>query len=128
MALSAATKYVRAAHESAVRACTRDWPCSVPLLSSHFMALAEALYSTGSVTMENRAETAIMAMPAQNRYGNVLITSIPATITHVDHVEENCMAGTRAERILSGAYPTASCTAWPHSCAATAAAATLLLP
>ena len=32
-----------------------------------------------------------------------------------------------AERILSGAYPKACCTACPHSCAATAAAATLLL-
>ena len=42
--------------------------------------------------------------------------------------DENCTTGTKAERIFSGAYARACCTACPHSWAATAAAATLLLP
>ena len=39
-------------------------------------------------------------------------------------LEANATAGNIAERSLSGTYPRESCSAWPVSCAATAAAAT----
>ena len=39
----------------------------------------------------------------QNSAGKVLINRIPAIITHVDHIDENCTMGTSAERIFSGA-------------------------
>ena len=51
----------------------------------------------------------------------------PARSTHCTMLEANDTTGTRADLILIGAYPYACCTACPHSCAATAAAATLLL-
>ena len=70
---------------------------------------------------------AIIAIPIQKSAGKVFITKIPAITTQVDHIDENCTIGTNAERIFNGAYSRACCTAWPHSCAATAAAATLLL-
>ena len=83
--------------------CATCAPCSVCVLSSHSIARAEALYSTGSVTRLKSADNAIIAIPTQNSAGKVLINRIPAIITHVDHIDENCTMGTSAERIFSGA-------------------------
>lgn len=67
-------------------------------------------------------------IPANNNCGKVFTIKIPASNTQVIIEDENCTTGTKAERIFSGAYARACCTACPHSWAATAAAATLLLP
>ena len=63
-----------------------------------------------------------MIIPIQNRAGNVERVKIPINNTICAHMEENCTMGTKADRIFSGAYAFACCTACPHSCAATAAA------
>jgi D-tyrosyl-tRNA(Tyr) deacylase len=85
------------------------------------------LYSTGSVTIEKSADTAISPTPIQQTHALSVVASriMPAMRTNVAARAEKLTIGTSCERSSSGAYPRACCTAWPHSWAATAAAATL---
>ena len=53
-----------------------------------------------------------------------LFMSRPIRISGQDSAEPKFATGTRTPLIESGAYPTACCTACPHSCAATPIAAT----
>src|SRR5690606_30201065 len=97
------------------------------LLSSHANARLEASNSTGSVTNENMVVMANAATPMANMYGlwaNIII-STPIISTQVTRLDATLTMGTIAERNCSQEYALACCTAWPHSCAATAAAATL---
>ena len=85
--------------------------------SGRWVLRAEALYSTGSVTIEKRADIEIMAIPIQQTVvlPENVIRPIPIKITHVAMLEANCTTGTNAERKTKGAYPWACCMAWPHS-------------
>ena len=125
MALNAATRYVRAAQRNDMRAPSISVLSSVPLRSNHANARSEALYSTGSVTIENTADMVIRAIPIQQSVVLcvVLIMMIPARSTHVAICDEKLTMGTRRERNLMGPYPVACYTACPHSWQATAAAA-----
>lgn len=80
-------------------------PCNVRLDSSHSKARAEALYSTGNVTIENTADIAIIAIPIQHTIvlPEKAIRAIPARITHVAMLDANCTIGTSDERNTSGA-------------------------
>ena len=102
IALNAATRYVRAAQRSVSFAGETSKGLMVPLRSNHAMALDDALYSTGSVIIENRADNAIIIMPAQNISGKTLMKIKPMIITHVDHFDVTLMTGTRAVRSFSG--------------------------
>ncbi len=74
-----------------------------------------------------RLKSVVMAkriIPASMSCGNVLRSNMPARSIHMTQREEKLTMGTSAERILRGAYAAACWSAWPHSWAATAAAAT----
>ena len=96
---------MRAAQRSDSRAYESCTPCNVRLDSSHSRARAEALYSTGRVTIENRADIAISAIPIQHTVVPLpaAISAIPPMITHVAMRDEKFTMGTSAERITSGA-------------------------
>jgi len=55
------------------------------------------------------------------------MSRMPASNTHCIHLEEKLTTGTNLDRMVKKAYALACCTACPHSWAATAAAAMLLL-
>ena len=75
------------------------------LVWSHSTARAEALYSTGSVTSEKRADMAIMPTPIQHSSSFCVEARMtrPRMMTHVAAVEANCTTGTSCERSVSGA-------------------------
>ena len=96
---------MRAAHVRASRAWTSCAPCIVRLDSSHSRARAEALYSTGRVMSEKRADMAISATPIQHTSSLRVVASStrPSRMTHVAADEANCTTGTSCERNTSGA-------------------------
>src|SRR5690606_10219603 len=98
-----------------------------PLLSSHASARLEASNSTGSVTKLNIVVIASAPTPIANIQTlpeNAAIIT-PIINTQVTIREATLTKGTIAERNWSQEYAFACCTACPHSCAATAAAAML---
>ena len=103
MALSAATKYVRAAQRNEIVAPSICESSSVRVERNQSSARDEALYSTGRVMTEKSAEAAIIRIPTQNSAGKVLIVSIPRIITHVEKREVIEINGTNFERISSQA-------------------------
>ena len=81
-----------------------------------------ALISTGRVTKENNVVRAYNMMPNKSNCGNACTVNIPINNIHGMTFDAKLTAGTKLDRSRNGRYPTACCTACPHSCAATAAA------
>ena len=80
-------------------------PFKYPVFCNHAKARSEALYSTGSVTIEKSAEVAIIAMPIQHTVALFVDAKIamPATITQVAAVDAKFTMGTNCERRRKGA-------------------------
>ena len=75
------------------------------LLWSQARARCEALYSTGRVMIEKRADTPIMPTPIQQSSSFCVEARItrPMMMTNIAIREENCTMGTSCERNASGA-------------------------
>ena len=80
-------------------------PLRYPVFCNHAKARSEALYSTGSVTIEKSAEVAIIAMPIQHIVALFVVAkmAIPATMTQVAAVDAKFTIGTNCERRRKGA-------------------------
>src|SRR5438045_945544 len=96
---------------------------------SHFSALADASNSTGNVMTENRVDTANITMPINNIVWlppRIVNKPRPIKMIHWERFVLTCTTGTSLDLNINIEYAVACCTACPHSCAATAADATLL--
>ena len=122
---SAATTYVYAAERNALDAAGCVLRFVIPDAESQAMARRLASTSTGRVMKLNSVVVAKRAMPASSIPGNICTVNMPISNIHVMIFDANDTTGTSADLIFSGAYAFACCTACPHSCAATAAAAML---
>ena len=105
MADNAATRYVRAAQRSEIFAPSKSSPERVRLDSNHAKARSEALYSTGSVTIEKSAEKHIRPTPIQhiNSLPVEAVIIRPRMTSHEANRAEIFTNGTSAERIFKGA-------------------------
>ena len=105
MAESAATRYVRAAQRSDTFAPSSSSYESVRLDSNHANARSEALYSTGSVTIEKSADRHISPTPIQHIISLPVeaVMIRPMMTSHEANCEEILTNGTSAVRNFSGA-------------------------
>ena len=83
----------------------------MPALSNQAVARREASISTGRVMKLNNVVRANNTTPTNSMPGMECINMMPASSTHCTQLEANETTGTRAERMVSGAYATACCTA-----------------
>ena len=104
-------------------------PAVAPLRSIQASARRLASNSTGRVTSANKVDAENKATPSQstNKLWPAVARPMPTMMTHGASWLPRLTTGTSPERNASIGYRVACWTACPHSCAATAAAATLRL-
>ena len=93
---------------------------------NHASALFEALISTGRVMKLKSVVIANSTIPIRSISGLELRSTSPAISTHCIQFEAKLTTGASFDLMPSHAYAWACCRACPVSCAATAAAATLV--